>query len=174
MSLVDYDSSSGEEEKEDEEEDLGEEQREQEEKQERDEPNPSPVPPGLHNRLAPSSFAESNNTSSSSLPSVEKLPDASVLLSSPSFSSYQLFGNGHSSGVVAAMAESGSRKRESNGSGFPQPRSKLPRSSLPHSRNVPDTLGGLLIPPQLHGRSNVVTEDVNKLFVNKGNHQPSQ
>ena len=50
------------------------------------------------------------------------------------------------------MAGSGSRKRESNGSGFPQPRSKLPRSSLPHSRNVPDTLGGLLIPPQLHGR----------------------
>lgn len=102
--------------------------------------------------LAPSSLAESNNASSSSLPSVEKLPDASMLLSSPSFSSYQLIGIDHSSRVVATMAESGSRKRESNGSGFPHPRSKLPRSSLPHSRNVPDTLGGLLVPPQLNGR----------------------
>ncbi|KAH7667218.1 hypothetical protein IHE45_12G045400 [Dioscorea alata] len=173
MSLVDYDSSSGEE-KEDEEDDLGEEQGEQEAKEERDEPNLPPALPNLHNRLASSSLAKSNNASSSSLPSVEKLPDASMLLSSPSFSSYQLIGNDHSSRVVAAIAESGSRKRESNGSGFPHPRSKLPRSSLPHSRNVPDTLGGLLIPPQLTGRSNVVTEDVNKLFVNKRNHQPSQ
>lgn len=75
-----------------------------------------------------------------------------MLLSSPSFSSYQLIGIDHSSRVVATMAESGSRKRESNGSGFPHPRGKLPRSSLPHSRNAPDTLGGLLVPPQLNGR----------------------
>ncbi|KAJ0978003.1 hypothetical protein J5N97_013477 [Dioscorea zingiberensis] len=164
MSLVDYDSSSAEEEGDEE---LREEGgAKQEEKQERDELSPPLLPPTPHNRLAPSSLQQSNSAHSSSLPSMEKLPDASLLLSSPPFSSYQLIGNDHSR-VVPAMAESVSRKRESNGTGFPHPRNKIPRASLPHSRNVPDTVGGLLIPPQLNGRSNVVTEDVNKLFVNK-------
>lgn len=76
-------------------------------------------------------------------------------------------GGDHSSRVAAAIAESASRKRESNEFVSSVPRSKVPRGNLPHSKNVPDTIGGMLVPPQLSGRSNIVTEDVGKLFVKK-------
>lgn len=90
--------------------------------------------------------------SSSSVPSIEKLPDASFLLNSPAISSRLSSGFNHSSHVAAAMAESASRKREANGLASSLPRSKVPKGTLPHSRNVPDTVAGLLVPPQLKGR----------------------
>lgn len=69
-------------------------------------------------------------------------------------------GNDHASVVAAAMADNLSRKRDSKGmmgSGSsnsvpPLPRAKLPRATLPHSKSVPDTGGGSLVPPQLRGR----------------------
>lgn len=96
-----------------------------------------------------------------------RLPDASLLLDSPAMPSNVLDSYDHSSRVAAAMAENASRKRESKESTSTFPRSKVPRGSLPHSKGIPDTVGGLLRPPQLSGRSNVVTEDINKLFVRK-------
>lgn len=83
-------------------------------------------------------------------PSVLKLPDASLLLNSPLTTN--MSGYDHSSRVAAAMAENASRKRESNVSASTYPRSKVPRGSLPHSRNIPEIAGGLLRPPQLSGR----------------------
>lgn len=98
--------------------------------------------------VKPNRPSESNEESS--VPSLE-LPDASLLLNSPTSSS--LFnGSDHSSRVAAAMAANASRKRETNVLGSSLPRSKVPRSSLPHSKNVPDTVGRLLVPPQLTGR----------------------
>ncbi|KAK6261517.1 hypothetical protein QUC31_007333 [Theobroma cacao] len=55
----------------------------------------------------------------------------------------------------------------SSGGAAATPRAKLPRATLPHSKSVPDTEGGLFVPPQLKGRSNVVIEDISKLFVSK-------
>ncbi|KAG1338586.1 anion exchange protein 3 [Cocos nucifera] len=166
MSLVDYDASSSEEEEE-----IGEDDEEQEKKRAEsgDPPSapPPPPPPPQDESPRPSSSQHSNVASPLPPPSLEKLPDVSHLLASPLLPSNQMIGTDHSSRVAAAMAESASRKRESNGSAFPFPRSKLPRGQLPHSRNIPDTSGGQLIPPQLRGRSNVVTEDISKLFVNR-------
>jgi hypothetical protein len=69
-------------------------------------------------------------------------------------SSSLLTSSDHSSRVAAAMAENASRKRDSNGSASALlPRRKVPRGTLPHSRNVPDTVRGVLVPPQLSGRS---------------------
>ncbi|KAL6009941.1 hypothetical protein ACLOJK_000372 [Asimina triloba] len=84
--------------------------------------------------------------------SIERLPDASLLLNSPSLPSHNVSGGDHYSRVAAAMAENSSRKREANGSMVPHPRSKHPRGNLPHSHLLPDTLGGQLVPPQLNGR----------------------
>lgn len=101
-----------------------------------------------------SSIKESSNQPSEDVsPSVSapigKLPDASLLLSSPL--SAQPFGSDHSSRVAAAMAENASRKRDANGSSSGV-RGKIPRGDLPHSKNIPDTGSGLLTPPQLRGR----------------------
>ncbi|KAL2898423.1 ATF/CREB activator 1 [Bienertia sinuspersici] len=81
---------------------------------------------------------------------MEKLPDASLLLSPPISS--QSIGSDHSSRVAAAMVENASRKREANGSSSLNTRSKIPRGGLTHSKNIPDTSSGLLTPPQLRGR----------------------
>ena len=89
--------------------------------------------------------------SHSSEPSVVKLPDASVLLNSTHVSSHLVSGGDHSSRVAAAMAEHESRKREPNGLTSALPRSKIPRGNMPHSR-----VGGLLVPPQLKGRSAMI------------------
>ncbi|KAH6784835.1 hypothetical protein C2S52_009794 [Perilla frutescens var. hirtella] len=96
---------------------------------------------------------------------VLKLPDASFLLNSPVVP--QSNASDHSSRVAAAMAESAARKRDLNGSAATYPRSKVPKGALPHSKSVPETVAGRLVPPQLSGRSNVVTEDISKLFVRK-------
>ncbi|KAL6570011.1 hypothetical protein OROMI_014525 [Orobanche minor] len=98
-----------------------------------------------------------------------KLPDASFLLNSPVAPSNLLNFSDHSSRVAAAMAESAARKRELNRPTAGSPRTKVPKGILPHSKGIPDTVGSRLLPPQLAGRSNVVTEDISKLFVRKHN-----
>ncbi|KAI3968196.1 hypothetical protein MKX01_018499 [Papaver californicum] len=119
-----------------------------------------------HNQRSISSSHQPPESSSQSLARpLEKLPDASLLLDSPAFSSHQMSGNDHSSRVAAAMAESSSRKRESKGPASTNPRSKFPRGNLLNTKSFPDTVGGVLVPPQLKGRSNIVTEDIGKLFV---------
>ncbi|KAK4414508.1 hypothetical protein Salat_2863800 [Sesamum alatum] len=137
---------------------------------------PSPAPPPEDDpvrvrsrnstNLQPTSSKQTDivsNESSSEL----KLPDALFLLDSPVVSSNLLNASDHSSRVAAAMAESAARKRDLNGSSATYPRSKVPKGTLPHSKSVPDTVDGRLLPPQLAGRSNVVTEDISKLFVRK-------
>ncbi|XP_022864741.1 uncharacterized protein LOC111384654 [Olea europaea var. sylvestris] len=96
-----------------------------------------------------------------------QLPDASLLLDSPAFSSHLVTDSDHSSRVGVAMAENASRKRALNCSPASHVRSKVPKGTLPPPKNVPDTVGGHLLPPQLTGRKNVVTEDISKLFVRK-------
>ncbi|KAH7528030.1 uncharacterized protein LOC107417804 [Ziziphus jujuba] len=163
MSLVDYTSS-------DEDDDVPEDLPEKQENVSDQPPTPSPPPPlpnPLHKQKPSSESYQKPESSHSKEPPIEKLPDASLLLNSPDFSSNMVSATDHSSLVAAAMAENASRKRDSKGLASSLPRSKVPKGSLPHSKNVPDTVGGMLVPPQLSGRSNVVTEDISKLFVNK-------
>ncbi|KAI3837289.1 hypothetical protein MKW92_030753 [Papaver armeniacum] len=159
MSLVDYASSSDDED--------GNTKDKQHDVSEDGNSQPSTVLEAHHHnqRSVTSSHQPPENSSQSIARSIEKLPDASLLLDSPAFSSHQMSGNDHSSRVAAAMAESSSRKRESKGSASTNPRSKFPRGNLPNTKSFPDTVGGVLVPPQLKGRSNVVTEDIGKLFV---------
>ncbi|XP_022964179.1 uncharacterized protein LOC111464275 isoform X1 [Cucurbita moschata] len=169
MSLVDYASSDDDETAAAEEEEEEEQNRKKPEDHTTKEPQfPNQEPrsqshPVNQSILKPKQPSETNEDSS--VPSVE-LPDASLLLNSPTSSSL-LSGSDHSSRVAAAMAANASRKRETNVLGSSLPRSKVPRSNLPHSKNVPETVGRLLVPPQLTGRSNIVTEDISKLFVKK-------
>ncbi|XP_043690542.1 uncharacterized protein LOC122641394 isoform X1 [Telopea speciosissima] len=170
MSLVDYASSSEDDDAEVREEGEGEERggTEAEGLEERKEEEPLPSAVNSHNRRTISpSHQQPASASHLPAPSIENLPDASLLLSSPAFVSQQMSGTDHYSKVAAAMAESTSRKREVNGSASSHLQSKLPRRDSPHPRNVPDTASGLLVPPQLSGRSNVVTEDISKLFVKR-------
>ncbi|XP_021295329.1 uncharacterized protein LOC110424937 [Herrania umbratica] len=159
MSLVDYASSSDD--------DVSDSEREP--PQQRHEPPPPPLP----RTPSPPKTQASGSSVDQKPETFERLPDASMLLNSPTVS--LLSGNDHASVVAAAMAESASRKRDSkgmmglgsSGGAAAAPRAKLPRATLPHSKSVPDTGGGLLVPPQLKGRSNVVTEDISKLFVSR-------
>ncbi|KAM7262457.1 hypothetical protein ACFE04_000140 [Oxalis oulophora] len=119
-------------------------------------------------------------------PSFSKLPDASMLLNSP-----LLIGGGGALDIGAALGKRVSSNLVETGSR----RSKIPREGhLRHTKNVPETGGGKLLPPQLRGSllsawshvvctnltykelmldrlvilgSNVVTEDITKLFVKK-------
>ncbi|XP_060217444.1 uncharacterized protein LOC132644827 [Lycium barbarum] len=125
------------------------------------------VPEPQNQRSSSSLNKEALHLSSSSESSELKLPDASLLLNSPSMLGHLGHSTDHSSRVAAAMAENASRKRDVNVSASTYPRSKIPKGTLPHMKNVPETGGGLLLPPQLTGRSNVVTEDITKLFVRK-------
>ncbi|KAI4323476.1 hypothetical protein L6164_023075 [Bauhinia variegata] len=131
---------------------------------------PDPSPPSItrtQDKSGPSSNQQPEETLRSSLPSIEKLPDASFLLNSPVVSSGLMNASDHSSRVAAAMVENASRKRDSNGLASSTIHRKVPKGDLPPSRNAPDTAGGMLLPPQISGRKNVVTEDINKLFVKK-------
>ncbi|KAJ4783292.1 hypothetical protein LUZ62_034538 [Rhynchospora pubera] len=111
-----------------------------------------PLPPTNENPVVTSSStvpARSSNTlPASTLPSLDQLPDAEFLLA----------------------PQIGSRKRESNGNGVVPSQQKFPRgraqSSVALVRNARASTTGML-PPQLTGRSNVVTEDISKLFVNR-------
>lgn len=160
MSLVDYALSD------DEDDVVPEKLVEEHEKAYRDPPQPS-----THSQKLSESKENPESSNSIAQPSLEKLPDASELFNSTDFSSNNALSGStidHSSIVATAVAQSASRKRDSIGS-LPSslPRSKVPKGTLPHSKNVPDTGGGLLVPPQLSGRSNTVTEDITKLFVKK-------
>ncbi|KAK6928813.1 hypothetical protein RJ641_005018 [Dillenia turbinata] len=167
MSLVDYASSDDEgEEREDRKQDERDELRESPKRN-----SPLPPPPRTQqaslpcNRITMSSSKQQPEKSTTmSVPSPEKLPDASLLLNSPTISSQVGGTYDHYSRVATAKAENASQKRELNRVDSLR-HSKVPRGMLPHSRNVPDTVGDLLLPPQLKGRSNVVTEDLGKLFV---------
>ncbi|KAJ7949272.1 Glycerol-3-phosphate dehydrogenase [Quillaja saponaria] len=159
MSLVDYASSSDD--------DVPEVREENEEEPEApEEDSQPPVPLSTQTRTGSSSNKQPENMPYSSPLLLEKLPDASLLLNSPSVSNL-MNESDHSSRVAAAMAENASRKRDSNGLASSSIRNKVPKSNLSHSRNVPDTVSGTLVPPQLSGRKNVVTEDIGKLFVKK-------
>jgi hypothetical protein len=161
MSLVDYASSSDD--------DVSEVAAEEEEEEHQDEPEqlPNHNPPPQNQISGSSSNQQPESAAHSAGAFIERLPDASLLLNSPAMLSDLMNSNSHTSRVAAAMAENASRKRDSNGLASSLPRNKVPRGTLPHSRNVPDTVGGVLVPPQLSGRSNVVTEDIGKLFVRK-------
>ncbi|XP_019054821.1 PREDICTED: uncharacterized protein LOC104606274 isoform X2 [Nelumbo nucifera] len=154
MSLVDYASSS---------EDEAEVKEELTDRQD----SLLPSAPGSHNPgLISSSFQKLDGASNLPAPPIEKLPDASLLLNSPIFSSHQISGSDHTSRVAAAMAESASRKRESNGPASSYPRSKIPRGNLRYSKSVPDTVGGLLVPPQLHGSNQILFfQNLYKIFL---------
>ncbi|CAL4959509.1 unnamed protein product [Urochloa decumbens] len=106
-------------------------------------PTPPPPPAGYSQNVAPIS------ASNVSLPTPSlDLPDVADLFAPP--------------------AENASRKRESNGSALYNSRSKFPRTQpQPQPQAVRNAAGNSLIPPQLRGRSNVVTEDMSKLFVAK-------
>ncbi|XP_078445492.1 uncharacterized protein LOC144714593 [Wolffia australiana] len=110
-----------------------------------------------------STHVQSRTASLASSTSI-KLPDAELLFSSTSFSNNQTGSSNHSSRVAAAMAENALRKRASNGSLPQDMTNKQKKRASPSSTNVN---GRELIPPQLRGRSNVVTEDIGKLFVKK-------
>lgn len=96
---------------------------------------------------APASNPQQQNAAYSTVPSVEKLPDVSLLLNTPTLSSTSFSGGDHASRVAAAMAESASRKRDSSVLSSTAPRGRSSRI-----KNVPDSGGGLLVPPQLSGR----------------------
>ncbi|CAD6234976.1 unnamed protein product [Miscanthus lutarioriparius] len=68
--------------------------------------------------------------------------------------------------LFAPPADNASRKRESNGSALHDSCSKIPRMQS-QPQGIRSAAGNTLIPPQLRGRSNVVTEDMSKLFVAK-------
>ncbi|XP_004499755.1 uncharacterized protein [Cicer arietinum] len=167
MSLVDYASSSDDD---DVPEPTEQERKEKEEPQLPQRNSPQPLPRHTLTKSDSSSNQpplENKPQSSSASPSVEKLPDASLLFSSPALSSNLTNASDHSSRVAAALAENASRKRYSNGRDSSSIRSKVPRANPPHSRSVPETAGRMLVPPQISGRKNVVTEDISKLFVQK-------
>ncbi|XP_020593602.1 uncharacterized protein LOC110033825 [Phalaenopsis equestris] len=173
MSLVDYTSSS-------EDEEAGEDDERQHDKQDIKEERPmvqegpresataATIPPQFHQSLQKSStYLHPDVVVPSNAPSMERLPDASILLSSPSFSPQQYGGNNRFSHIASGITKMASRKRERNGSAFVHPSNKNPRGSLPNSRSISDTSSSTFIPPQLKGRSNVVTEDLRKLFVKR-------
>nr|GMD69881.1 chloride channel protein 1 [Ipomoea batatas] len=172
MSLVDYASSDEEEDAE-----LQEPLREKNEQKEVKAaasqspatPREDPPPSRIENKQAePPSKKQALEFSHPSQPSELKLPDASFLLNSPSMPANLDRASDHSSRVAAAMAENATKKRDLSGpASSSYPRSKVPKGPLPHMKNFPDTVGGNLLPPQLAGRSNVVTEDISKLFVRK-------
>ncbi|KAJ6392830.1 hypothetical protein OIU77_022333 [Salix suchowensis] len=135
MSLVDYASSSDE--------DVPD-NIEEEEEQDPQEPKPQSEP-----QVAKPQNKQSSGLSLSRpqvagpgpLPSISNLPDASMLLNTPTVG---LAGSGsdHESRVSAAMAENASRKRELN---VRSSRSgKVARGNLIANKNVPDTGGGLV------------------------------
>lgn len=106
-----------------------------------------------HRAAITSPRPSSNDVATSSTFSTERLPDASLLLESPSLPSYSAVSlGGHSSIIAAARAENMSRKRESNGSALSNPQNKCPRRNVPNPRNLHNAAGGMLVPPQLSGR----------------------
>ncbi|CAM6104010.1 unnamed protein product [Calypogeia fissa] len=89
--------------------------------------------------------------------------DSAPLISLPDVS--ELFGP--SPLDPPTTSETLKKRSAANGLASSLPRSKVPRGNLQPSRVAPDTAGGKLTPPQLRGRSNVATEDLDKIFSRK-------
>ncbi|XP_027356083.1 uncharacterized protein LOC113865598 isoform X2 [Abrus precatorius] len=144
MSLVDYAPSSD-----DDVPEPAEEERKEEEEPQLPQcdslPLQPPPPPRAQTKSGSSSDQQPESKPHSSPPAVENLPDASLLLNAPTVSSNLLSSSDHSARVAAALAENASRKRDSNGMASSTVRSKVPRANLPHSRNVPETAGKMLL-----------------------------
>eukprot|EP00897_Mesotaenium_endlicherianum_P005987 jgi/Mesen1/5416/ME000269S04554 len=157
-------------------------------------PGATPTPPPLPASQADSrSTAQTtaglppgNTRTPSGLPSGSTrtaiaLPDAASLFGPPGSSGLpsasSIFAESSLPGVSTRVGAGGGslpdgtgRKREGealNGSGHVAPAGKSQRSNLPPHRRRPDTAQGALLPPQLRGRSNVATEDLDRLFVRK-------
>eukprot|EP00850_Spirogloea_muscicola_P001915 SM000007S20875 [mRNA] locus=s7:734782:735904:+ [translate_table: standard] len=117
---------------------------------------PGPRPPPAAQRLRPTASTPAAPAAPPAPPSAPAvvLPDAATLLG-PQEHVYQ--------------SQQQSRKRgEPNGrSAAAHQLSKLPRGQLLPPRGAPGAMQGLLLPPQLRGRSNVATEDLDKLFVRR-------
>ncbi|KAK3166463.1 hypothetical protein QOZ80_1AG0046120 [Eleusine coracana subsp. coracana] len=117
-------------------------------------PQPTPPAPAPSQNVVP---ASSSNVSLPT-PSLD-LPDVADLFAPPLQSLPSRATNNFS-------RDNASRKRESNGSVFQDSQSKFPRTQS-QPRGARNVAGNSLVPPQLRGRSNVVTEDMSKLFVAK-------
>jgi len=115
--------------------------------------------------ISPSS--DSRGPASTLRPPSIRLPDAADLLGgSMHAGSSNSSGMGDASTVSSIMATS--RKRpQLNGSAHALHHTKIPRGNSAPSRTRSENTGGALVPPQLRGRSNVATEDLDKLFVNR-------
>lgn len=100
------------------------------------------------------------NLSGSVVETSLKLPDASQLFAS--------FDSVKESAVMNVLGGAFNSKKRSdvNGSANVPPK-KIPKGSLMPIRITPDTAGGSLLPPQIRGRSNIATEDLDKLFTRK-------
>ncbi|XP_047323145.1 uncharacterized protein LOC124926879 [Impatiens glandulifera] len=156
MSLVDYASSDDDDESELK--DEGEEMKDLKSVQDK------PDFPKLHVHPPPKTqrFSSTTPKQSNPEPSVVKLPDASMLMNSLDSPSYPA----NYPWVSAAVT----RKRDASGFGSSSSslmHGKIPKATPVHSKSIPDTIRGQLVPPQVKGRSNVVTEDIGKLFVRK-------
>ncbi|CAK9274534.1 unnamed protein product [Sphagnum jensenii] len=96
-----------------------------------------------------------------------RLPDATELLggSMQEGTSNNSTGD-HASRVATAMATS--RKRpQLNGGAHALHSTKFPRRNITPSGTTMSSTGGILVPPQIRGRSNVSTEDLDRLFVRR-------
>eukprot|EP00249_Psilotum_nudum_P019576 c27322_g1_i1 orf=1835-2479(+) len=112
-----------------------------------------------------STSASSNITQTPSL-----LPNASELLDAFEMGQNNLAVSAHFTRGADTIVASTSRKRpDLNGASYLSRHSKIPRGNLVPSRIPLDTAAGVLLPPQLRGRSNVATEDLDRLFNRRQN-----
>ncbi|XP_050209356.1 uncharacterized protein LOC126660068 [Mercurialis annua] len=145
-SLVDYASSSDD--------DVSEENKPQNELLT---PKQPPLPSSTNPNINPNKINSASSSPNPSNSTNNKLPDASILLNSSSIlSSISVEPRKRDSTQMAASASVVAGRS-----------SKLQKGKLLNAKNKPDTEGGLLIPPQLLGKSNIVTEDISKLFVQR-------
>ncbi|KAH7352901.1 hypothetical protein KP509_19G069300 [Ceratopteris richardii] len=70
-------------------------------------------------------------------------------------------------GISAVNVSGASTKRSDQNICMGGPPRKIAKGNLVPSRTIPDTAGGALLPPQLRGRSNVATEDLDRLFTKR-------
>ncbi|KAL2651849.1 hypothetical protein R1flu_019977 [Riccia fluitans] len=103
----------------------------------------------------PQAVAGQHSTTTMDLDSIEEVPQQSPIIPVQLPDVDLLLSSGNS---ASASTSNPQRKREptANGSAHHQPSRKVSRGNLRPSRNPPDTAGGLLLPPQLRGRSNML------------------
>lgn len=96
-----------------------------------------------------------------------RLPDASELFASFDSRRSDPLEASFPSTSSATVGTTASRKRPDLNGSTEVPHRKIPRGTLLPSRIPPDTAHGSLIPPQLRGRSNIATEDLDRLFTKR-------